>query len=85
LGRSFKRNTVDAKEGTGIAATFICKLPNGETTKVSLTGDEAFRREIWQNKESYIGKYAVVKSMAYGTKDKLRHARLLKIKEKVEK
>jgi len=85
LGRSFKRNTVDAKEGTGIAATFICKLPNGETTKVSLTGDEAFRREIWENKESYIGRYAVVKSMAYGVKDKLRHARLLKIKEKVEK
>jgi len=85
LGRSFKRNTVDAKEGTGIAATFICQLPNGETTKVSLTGDEAFRREIWKNRDSYIGKYAVVKSMAYGVKDKLRHARLIKIKEKIEK
>ena len=85
LGRSFKRNTVDAKEGTGIAATFICQLPNGETTKVSLTGDEEFRREIWTNQKSYIGKYAVVKSMAYGVKDKLRHARLISIKEKIEK
>lgn len=85
LGQSFKRNTVDAKQSTGIAATFICQLPNGETTKVSLTGDEAFRRDIWNNKESYIGKYAVVKSMAYGVKDKLRHPRLLDIKEQVEK
>jgi hypothetical protein len=85
LGHSFKRNTVDAKEGTGIAATFICQLPNGETTKVSLTGEEAFRREIWENKEKYIGQYAVVKSMDYGVKDKLRHPRLVSIKHKIEK
>jgi len=86
LGRSFKRNTVDAKEGTGIAATFICQMPDGKTTtKVSLTGEEAFRREIWENKESYVGKYAVIKSMAYGTKDKLRHPRLVSIKDAVEK
>jgi len=85
LGQSYKSNNVDMKKSTGVAATFICKLPNGETTKVPLTGDEAFRREIWENQKSYIGKYAVVKSMAYGTKDKLRHARLLDIKEKVEK
>ena len=51
LGQSFKRNTVDAKEGTGIAATFICQLPNGETTKVTITGIESARREIWQNQE----------------------------------
>lgn len=85
LGHSFKRNTVDAKEGTGIAATFVCQLPNGETTKVTITGDEAFRREIWENKESYTGRYAVVKSMAYGEMKKLRHARLLSIKDEVEK
>ena len=85
LGQSFKRNTVDAKQGTGIAATFVCKLPNGETTKVTITGNEAYRRDIWDNKDEYVGQYAVVKSMDYGTKDKLRHARLLDIKTKIEK
>lgn len=82
LGLSYKRNTVDNKEATSIAATFTCELPNGETTKVTITGDEAHRREIWQNKEDYIGQYAVVESMDYGTKDKLRHPTLLSIKPK---
>ena len=85
LGRSYKRNTVDAKAPTGIAATFICKLDNGEECGVTITGEEAERRKIWANKEDYVGMYAVVKSMAYGTKDKLRHPRLLKLKESCEK
>jgi len=86
LGHSFKRNTVADKESTGIAATFVCLMPNGKTeTKVSIIGDETFRREIWENQKDYIGKYAVVKSMDYGAKDKLRHPRLSSIKEKCEK
>ena len=82
LGYKFKRNTVDAKEATGIAATFDCKLPSGEITKVTITGDEEYRRKIWQNKNDYIGQYAVVKSMDYGVKDKLRHPTLVNIKIK---
>ena len=86
LGQSYKRNTVDAKKGTGIAAAFICLMPDGKTeTKVTITGTEDFRKEIWQNQDKYIGSYAVVKSMDYGTKDRLRHPRLLKVKDKVEK
>jgi len=86
LGQSYKRNTVDAKKGTGIAATFVCLMSDGKTeTKVTITGDEKYRRDIWKNKEEYIGMYAVVKSMDYGTKTKLRHPRLIGIKEQVEK
>lgn len=82
LGHSYKRNTVDAKKSTGIAATFICKMDSGEETKVTITGEESFRKEIWDNQEQYIGQYAVVKSMDYGVKTKLRHPRLLSIKPK---
>jgi len=86
LGQSFKRNTVDAKEATGIAATFNCLMADGKTeTKVTITGTEAERRAVWSNKDSYIGKYAVVKSMDYGAKDKLRHPTLITVKEKCEK
>lgn len=84
LGNSYKRNTVDAKKETGIAATFICEY-NGVETKVTITGDEEYRRNIWENKEDYIGCYAVVKSMDYGEKDRLRHPRLIKIKQQIEK
>jgi len=84
LGQSFKRNTVDNKESTEIAACFICKYKD-TTTKVTITGDENFRREIWLNKDKYIGSYAVIKSMDYGEKNKLRHPRLSGIKSSVEK
>lgn len=85
LGNSFKRNTVLDKRGTGIAATFICKLPNNEQCGVTLTGDETFRREIWKHRKSYIGRYVIVKSLAYGIKDKLRHPVMVGMKEECEK
>ena len=84
LGDSFKRDTVDAKESTGIAATFICEY-KGLETKVTITGEEDSRREIWKNQEKYLGAYAVVKAMDYGEKDRLRHPRLVSIKLQVEK
>jgi len=85
LGRSFKRNTKDDKQPTGIAASFECRLDNGIITKVAITGTEAFRKEIWDNKADYIGRWAVVLSMDFGVKDKPRHPRLTGIKEKIEK
>ncbi len=84
LGNSFKRNTKLDKIGTKIAATFIVKLPNGEECGVTITGDELSRKKIWNNKEKYIGKIAIVKSFDYGTKTKLRHPVLVRIKEEVE-
>jgi len=84
LGHSTKRNTVDAKRGTGIAGTFICKY-NDTTTKVTITGTEAERREIWNNKTEYINKYVITKSMDYQSKDKPRHGRMVGIKESLEK
>jgi ATP-dependent DNA ligase len=84
LGQSFKRNTVDAKKETGIAAAFICDMGDGVTTKVTLTGTEEERRNIWENREKYIGMIAVVKSMDYGAKEKLRHPVLVRVKEKCE-
>ena len=85
LGRSFKRNTVDAKKETGIAATFICKIDDELTVRATITGTEEYRRYVWEHQNEFIGKYACVKSMDYGTKDKPRHPTLIKIKEKCEK
>lgn len=84
LGGSFKRNTKDAKKRTGIASCVVCKLPEGGTTKVTLTGDETYRRRVWETRGLFIGRIAVVKSMDYGAKDKLRHPRLVRVKEEVE-
>lgn len=85
LGHKYKRNTVADKAPTSIAATFNCLMDNGEETKVTITGTEAERKEIWKNKANYIGKYVVVKSMDYGAKNKLRHPRMIGIKDQIEK
>lgn len=79
LGQSTKRNTKDAKIPTGIAAVFEVRY--GENFfKVSLTGTEAFRKEIWENKESYIGKTIEYRAMMVGAKDVPRHAQYIRFR-----
>ena len=84
LGRSFKRNTVGNKKPTGIAGTFICKYKDTET-RVTVSGSEESRREIWSNRNDYIGCYVVIESMDYGEMNKLRQPTMIDIKLKVEK
>lgn len=80
LGRSFKRNTKDDKKGTGIAAVFKV-MYEGVEGGVTITGDEDFRTEIWDNKESYIGKMIEYKAMVVGMKDFPRHANFMRFRE----
>jgi len=80
LGQSVKRNTLDAKEGTGIASTFIVAYGDHEVKPV-ITGTEEFRKEIWANQESYIGKMIEYKGMMVGSKDKPRHPIYLRFRE----
>lgn len=80
LGRSFKRNTKDDKKGTGIAAVFKV-MYEGVEGGVTITGNEDFRTEIWENKESYIGKMIEYKAMVIGMKDFPRHANFMRFRE----
>lgn len=72
LGHLTKRNTIDAKESTGLASAFIVKW-NDNQLKVSIPGTEEFRANIWSNKDSYIGKMIEFKGMDVGSKDVPRH------------
>ena len=71
-GYSIKRNTINNKEGTGLAATATI-IWEGEELKVSLKGTNEQRREIWVNRDSYIGKELKFKGMLYGAKRVPRH------------
>lgn len=90
LGRSTKRNTKNDKKGTGIAAVFEIEYydengvrvkVDGKDPRVTITGDEAFRREIWEHKENYIGKMIEYKCMVYGSKNFPRHSNFLRFRE----
>lgn len=72
LGQSTKRNTKDDKKSTGIAGGFVVEW-EGQTLKITLTGKESFREQIWSSKDEYIGKWVEFKGMEIGAKDVPRH------------
>ena len=80
LGHSEKRNTVDAKGHTGIAAKFIVKYGDKEV-KPTITGTEEFRREMWENRKSYIGRMIEYKGMVVGSKHVPRHPVFLRFRD----
>lgn len=76
-GEKFKRNTKADKKPTGIAAKLLAEY-EGKPVKVVLTGNEDFRREIWQNKEKYLGRWFEWKGMLVGAKDVPRHPNFIR-------
>jgi len=77
LGHSFKHRCKDDMIPTGIAAAFVVEY-EGMDLKVVLTGDEDFRRKMWEEKESYIGKWIEYKAMLIGIKNLPRHPNFLR-------
>lgn len=65
---------------TGIAGGFVVEY-NGFKMKVTATGDEAFRRKIWENRESHVGDMIEFKAMEVGSKDVLRHPVFIRFRE----
>lgn len=77
VGLLEKRNTVDNKENTGIAATIIADYMGNEL-KITLTGTEEYRRYIFENQNEFINKQIQFKGMLYGSKKLPRHPVFLK-------
>ncbi len=79
LGYKSKSRTVDNRLQTDIAATFTVEYEN-KLLDVVITGTEQERRNIWQNKENYLGKYIEYKAMLVGAKDLPRHPVFLRFR-----
>lgn len=66
---------VGFKEGEGRnkgVITFICKLENGSTVDVNLEGTLESRKEMWENREKFIGKLLTVQYQGFTDKGSLR-------------
>jgi hypothetical protein len=79
LGYAKKRNTKENKQSTGIAATIIGRYDD-KPIKITLTGDEKFRRNIWDNKDDYIGKTVLYKGILYSSSNVPRMPVFIKFK-----
>jgi DNA ligase-1 len=58
----------DVKEGEGRdsgAAIFICKVNDGDMFAVRPKGTMDYRREVWENKEDYLGKKLTVRYQGF--------------------
>jgi len=82
LGRSQKARHKNEVASTGIAGGFIIDYKK-VLQKVTLTGDEKFRTDIWNNRESYVGKWIEFKGMLVGSKDKIRHPNFVRFREEL--
>ncbi|MFW6017001.1 MAG: hypothetical protein ACOCRK_11230, partial [bacterium] len=80
LGYKKKNKTINGGVPTGIASCFSTKYKD-EPLDVTITGTEAFRRDIWENKESYIGRIIEVKAMELGSKKVLRHPTFVRFRD----
>ena len=56
---------VDFEEGKGnlkgIAAAVICETDNGEQFKAGVTGTQEYARNLYENRNEYVGKFATIK------------------------
>ena len=78
MGYSIKKDTVENKIESGIAATATVDW-NGEILKITLTGTEVERIKIWEDRDNYVGRKLMFKGMPYGMKRLPRFPRLIKI------
>lgn len=68
LGYKEKRDIAENKVTTGIAATVITKF-SAYTVGVNLNGSEEYRREVFEKKESFIGREFLYSGMLYKAKN----------------
>lgn len=74
---------IDAEEGeggrVGTIGKFWVKLPNNNKCKTNVKGNFEYLKEIWKNKDFYIGKKATVKYFGYTPDGALRFPYVIKL------
>lgn len=76
---------LEVLEGQGnrseCANMLVLQLPNGETSKATVTGSEEFMKRLWQERRSIIGKLASTKFFSYTDEGKLRFPTIKTIRD----
>lgn len=72
LGHTERSSHKENKSGRGDLGALILTTEDGLEFNCGTGFDDATRREIWDNRDQYMGKYAKVKSFLIGVKDKPR-------------
>jgi DNA ligase-1 len=73
FGRTKRSDKKEGKVGAGVLGKFILELPDGKQFGCGTGLSAEQRKEIWENKDSYLGKLVKYKYFAHGEKDLPRH------------
>ena len=84
LGHTERSSHKENMIGRGDLGAIVCKTSDGLTFCCGSGFDDAQRREIWDNKDKYLGKMAKVKSFMIGVKDKPRFPIFLGIRDPID-
>jgi DNA ligase 1 len=63
----------------GTIGKFFVKLPNGNTCKSNIKGNFDYLKDIWKNKDLYVGKMATIKFFGYTPDGALRFPFVIKL------
>ena len=72
LGRTKRSSHKENKSGRGDLGALILTTEDGLEFNCGTGFDDATRREIWDNRDQYMGQFAKIKSFLIGVKDKPR-------------
>ena len=84
LGHTERSSHKENMIGRGDLGAIVCKTADGLEFNCGSGFDDAQRREIWDNKDKYLGKMAKVKSFLIGVKDKPRFPIFLGIRDPID-
>ncbi|HQG29101.1 MAG TPA: ATP-dependent DNA ligase, partial [Candidatus Ozemobacteraceae bacterium] len=72
LGHTERSSHKENKSGRGDLGALILTTEDGLEFNCGTGFDNATRREIWDNRDQYMGQFAKIKSFLIGVKDKPR-------------
>lgn len=84
LGHTERSSHKENMIGRGDLGAIVCKTADGLEFNCGSGFDDAQRREIWDNKDKYLGKMAKVKSFLIGVKDKPRFPVFLGLRDPID-
>jgi DNA ligase-1 len=84
LGYAERSSAQAGKVGTGMLGKFLVHFEGQVEEIASGNFNHAQLKEIWENKESYIGKYVKFKHFPHGVKDKLRFPRATGFRDEMD-
>jgi len=84
LGRTERSTHQENLVGRGDLGALVCEMADGQQFNCGTGFDDATRAEIWAKRDSYLGKFAKIKSFLIGVKDLPRFPVFISFRDEID-